>query len=102
MIASIWGYKIESQCKPKYGKGADLLPYEGTPIPEKLGAMKFIGEMGLKGEECESLVPPTATYISSMFVFEILLQGKQAWVNIFGWKVLLQQETQKPVCGLLG
>lgn len=48
----IWGYKIEPQCKPKYGKDADLLPYEGTPIPEKLGAMKFIGKMSLKGEEC--------------------------------------------------
>ena len=52
MIVSIWGDEIESQNKPKYGKGVDLLPYEGTPIPEKLGAMKFIGKMSEKGEEC--------------------------------------------------
>ena len=52
MIVCIWGYKIDTQSKPKYGKGVDLIPYEGTPILEKLGAMKFKGEMGLKGEEC--------------------------------------------------
>jgi len=39
---------MESQNKHKYGKDANLLPYEGNPILEKLGEMKFT-ENGLKG-----------------------------------------------------
>jgi uncharacterized membrane protein YbaN (DUF454 family) len=34
--------RIQSQSKPIYGEIVDSMAHKGIPIPEKLGAMKFM------------------------------------------------------------